>query len=433
MFVVLFIGVVASGCTQNLRPYRLWENNQFRDVVVPTKDKIKSGGGGKGTYAYPIDKVWQACLGLAVQGAGVLGVKTDLGKSYQLLFVASVAQERNLKYLDKVAGQMAFDFIEAWVAVDIEKINDNETEVSVAWVSPDGKVKNALEAGYEIPEKEMALAGIARTAMTTYLEAVKSQLEDSRWERLYSPALPQRPLRAGPAAEKVDNPPWAEYSIPYGNYLSMTTKTQYYCIENSKLTRHMEDIAHLILTAAHVQDEKIAAYILYSNKSNAFVSPNGDIFITTAQLDSLANSDELAGILAHELDHVIQKDGITRLKSQYETTNLKFNIIASTMVVAFAGSLVHNLDFWLGKDGTRNYAASSLGVAAIFGGAAVGLIASAETGEILDRHYSIEQEFRADKNATIYLWRAGFDHTAWLKVLKKMQTEGVSKLLSKAE
>lgn len=426
--ILFFItAVIISGCTENLRPYRLWENNQFQHVQVPTKNDIKSEAIHKTIYPYPIDKVRQACLHIAVQGAGVLGVRADSKRNYRLLFVASVAQQRNFGYLSKFAGRFDLDFIEAWIAVDIEEISDVETEVAAAWASPDGKVKNAFVTGYGISGKEMELATMANTAMTSYLDAVGNQLEgDSKWKKLLSPVIPEKPLRAGPAAEKVESPPWAEYSIPYGNYLSAMTKTQYYCIENPELVRHIEDIAHLLLAAANTKDGKIAAYIISSNKENAFASPNGDIFITTAQLDDLSSSDELAAILAHELDHVIQKDGVTRLKKQYETTNLKFYIFSSAVIVAVTSAVLYDPDFWFASSkGKQNYIAPALGVAALFGGAAIGILSAAETGEILDRDYSIAQEFRADRNATIYLWRAGFDHTSWLKILEKRRIGGV--------
>lgn len=46
---------------------------------------------------------------------------------------------------------------------------------------------------------------------------------------------------------------------------------------------------------------------------NAFALPGGQCFITAALFDKLANEDQLAGVIGHEIGHVIERHGAERM------------------------------------------------------------------------------------------------------------------------
>ena len=56
--------------------------------------------------------------------------------------------------------------------------------------------------------------------------------------------------------------------------------------------------------------------VLDNNAINAFAAPGGYVFITTGMLGSLNNEAELAGVLAHEIGHVVRKHHLIALQSQ---------------------------------------------------------------------------------------------------------------------
>lgn len=58
------------------------------------------------------------------------------------------------------------------------------------------------------------------------------------------------------------------------------------------------------------------------NTVNAFALPGGPIFITLALLSRLDNEDQLAGVLAHEVGHVIARHSAERLAKQELTAGL---------------------------------------------------------------------------------------------------------------
>ena len=59
-----------------------------------------------------------------------------------------------------------------------------------------------------------------------------------------------------------------------------------------------------------------------SRAINAFALPGGQIFITYALFSKLETEDQLAGVLAHEIGHVVSRHGAQRLAKQKLTQGL---------------------------------------------------------------------------------------------------------------
>ena len=89
------------------------------------------------------------------------------------------------------------------------------------------------------------------------------------------------------------------------------------------LTNYIFHIAKILVTAAERKPLKgdrqtpLAGYhfiVLNSPEINAFAAPGGYIFLTTGILRLARNEDEVAGILAHEMCHVIRGHGINAIQ-----------------------------------------------------------------------------------------------------------------------
>lgn len=130
--------------------------------------------------------------------------------------------------------------------------------------------------------------------------------------------------------------------------------------------------------------------VIDDREINAFAAPGGYILITRGLYQLLDNDAELAGVLGHEIGHVVQRDHYEVIRKQEKLGAV--GAIASSRVKTgggMAGSMA------------RNYIEKH--------GAAILM-----TG--LDRG----AEFRADQAAGIYLARAGANPLAFLAVLQKM-------------
>ena len=127
---------------------------------------------------------------------------------------------------------------------------------------------------------------------------------------------------------------------------------------------------------------------------NAFAAPGGYILITKGLYQLLADDAELAGVLGHEVSHVVQRDHYEVVRKQ-ELQGAGKDVLASQ--INAGGGIADSL--------ARSYIEKN--------GAAIMMTQ-------LDRN----AEYRADHAAGIYLARAGANPLAFYAVLQKMTSLG---------
>jgi Zn-dependent protease with chaperone function len=77
----------------------------------------------------------------------------------------------------------------------------------------------------------------------------------------------------------------------------------------------LEPVADRVIAAAQpLYDEPFHVYVLKGNTVNAFAAPGGFMFVYQGLLDTVRTKDELAGVLCHEMSHVIHHDGVNLAK-----------------------------------------------------------------------------------------------------------------------
>lgn len=108
--------------------------------------------------------------------------------------------------------------------------------------------------------------------------------------------------------------------------------------------------------------------ILNSPNVNAFAAPDGYIFVTKGLIRRLNNEAELAGVIAHEIGHVIKRHYIVALRKKDEAGALGKLASATVEVVGIKGTavtpmfnLAQNM-YSSGLDKTDEYEADRLGV-----------------------------------------------------------------------
>lgn len=165
--------------------------------------------------------------------------------------------------------------------------------------------------------------------------------------------------------------------------------------------RLVEEIGLRLLDAPYARDGKSLRQILEENDVpwefrftlleddqtvNAFALPGGPVFITEALFDRLENEAQLAGVLGHEVGHVIERHGLERLAS----AQMMQGIAAGVGVAAEDGS-------------GRGYNAAVL----------------AQTfGQMLQLGYSREAELESDQFGLAGLVAAGFDPREMVRVME---------------
>ncbi len=88
-------------------------------------------------------------------------------------------------------------------------------------------------------------------------------------------------------------------------------------------------------------------YVLDSDITNAFALPGGPVFITTGLLFQLESVDAVAGVLSHEIVHILARHGAQRI-AQSELTNGLIGAVGvasgdreTTQAAAIIGNLVN--------------------------------------------------------------------------------------------
>ncbi len=109
-------------------------------------------------------------------------------------------------------------------------------------------------------------------------------------------ASSQRP----PAAEPDSGPP----SKSYGRAFLAEALQVYRFILDPDVTGPVQQTGARLVSAIGADTEAIHFFVIDEPQPNAFAIPGGYIFVFTGLLAKLADDEELAGVLAHELGHV---------------------------------------------------------------------------------------------------------------------------------
>ncbi len=120
---------------------------------------------------------------------------------------------------------------------------------------------------------------------------------------------------------------------------------------------------------------------------NAFALPGGQVFITEALYNKLENEDQLAGVLGHEIGHVIERHGSERMAK---------------------GNLIQGL----------------VGAAGVVGGSTGSASAASYVGNIMQMKYGRGDELESDEWGIKLMLLAGYDPEELLGVMDILDDAG---------
>ncbi|MFY9944076.1 MAG: M48 family metalloprotease [Desulfobacterales bacterium] len=167
-------------------------------------------------------------------------------------------------------------------------------------------------------------------------------------------------------------------------------------INDSMANAYVREIGAKVLAALPSQPFNYQFYIIREDVYNAFATPAGHIYINSGLIAAMETEEELAGILGHEIAHVV-----CRHISQKIERSKKVQL--GTLAGVAAGVL-------LGIGGAGS-AASAL---------TVGSMAAGQSAMLA---YSREDEIQADQIGLKVLNEAGYSGQGIIDVLKKMRAK----------
>ncbi len=103
---------------------------------------------------------------------------------------------------------------------------------------------------------------------------------------------------------------------------------EYKLVDDPLVQKRVEDIGRKI---ASVCDRKEISYtfkVLDDEEVNAVSLPGGIVYVNKGLIDKVENDDELAGVLAHEVGHIVARHSIKKLQALQGYSLLKILIVA---------------------------------------------------------------------------------------------------------
>lgn len=174
-------------------------------------------------------------------------------------------------------------------------------------------------------------------------------------------------------------------------------------LKDPAIVNYVNTVAQQV--AAH-SDLKVALHltVLNTKQINAFSFPGGFVFVDRGLLNAADDSSELAGVIGHEIGHVVCRHGHRKMEHEEIA-----NIFMEGAAVA-AGILIP------GASNIGTYLATQYGLQYGFYGAGM-LLNLAMLG--VSRQY----ELQADQLGIQYAWNAGYDPTGFIRFFDKMATK----------
>jgi predicted Zn-dependent protease len=162
-------------------------------------------------------------------------------------------------------------------------------------------------------------------------------------------------------------------------------------VKQNSLQQYVNSVGMWVAQQTTRKDLPWSFGVMDSDNINAFATPGGRVLITRGLFFTLESEAELAGVLGHEVAHVIKKHHLNALKK-----NARLDLLGDALQIAAhdkGGSDQAKLDALLNA-GTQLYARG------------------------LDR----KDEYEADRLGVVYAARAGYDPYALLNVLTTLDS-----------
>lgn len=186
---------------------------------------------------------------------------------------------------------------------------------------------------------------------------------------------------------------------------------EYYgAYDDPEQLERLQDLGYRLAQESSFTDYPFSFFLVDMPIPNAFALPGGHIFVTRGMLDLELSDEMLAGLLGHEIGHVVMQHG-TKMKKRATLLNvlsqaLLVGVIVSTSNESRDPSPAPPLPY-----GTR-----SEGGDRVMGAAAAGIVVS----ELLLRGYSREFEDEADDAGVRLAAQAGFSPQGFEELMSLM-------------
>ena len=161
-------------------------------------------------------------------------------------------------------------------------------------------------------------------------------------------------------------------------------------VNDDKLQKYVNKVGKWVAMQSGRTDLVWNFGILDSPDINAFAAPGGFIFLTKGLYQSLSSEAELAGVIGHEIGHVIKQHHL--------------NVLKKSKAIAMGGSLLSGVVGSVGDETADQAIQNVIGSGA----------------EIMARGLDKDAEYEADRIGVVVATRAGYDSYGLPSVLQEI-------------
>jgi predicted Zn-dependent protease len=169
----------------------------------------------------------------------------------------------------------------------------------------------------------------------------------------------------------------------------------YPLIKDTFLVNYVNQLGQKLLSAFPPQPFTYHFYIVKDDVYNAFATPAGHIFINSGLFEAMESEEELAGIISHEISHVVCRHISQKIERSKKIGFATLAGVAAGVLLGMAGA-----------------------------GEAAGALTtgSMAAGQSMALAYSREDEVQADQIGLKYLNQAGYTGEGLMEILEKIRS-----------
>jgi MAF protein len=170
-----------------------------------------------------------------------------------------------------------------------------------------------------------------------------------------------------------------------GRNIAKQVEEEYKIVEDPLIQQRVKDVGRKIVSVCDRKDIDYEFKVIDDDEINAVSLPGGFVYVNKGLVDRLENDDELAGVLGHEIGHIVARHSIKKLQ------------------------------------GIQGYSLLRILIAQVPGSSSqIGAAADTAFTELM-LGYSREDELLADQLAARYMRLAGYEPHAMIKFLERLQ------------
>lgn len=196
-------------------------------------------------------------------------------------------------------------------------------------------------------------------------------------------AAPPSDASSLPAIPPFGNVPEAD-EIRIGRHIAGNLLGAAPLVNNPRLQSYVNRVGRWVASTSERPDLKWTFGVIESNDLNAFAAPGGYVFLTSGLYRLLRDEAELAGLLGHEIGHVVKKHHL--------------RVLQKSQAIAAGSDLLKK------QTGDKAVAKTLIGSGA----------------EIMARGLDKDAEFEADRIGVVLATRAGYDAFGLPAVLQEI-------------